>query len=95
MVDCITNLRMFEISQHLSLHQGFFTVTIDGSMALCLLPLLEAPQSVSSLAERWRQVRPLNPVTLEPTGGEEAFYLIQQMLTWLESLGYVLLECQL
>jgi 2-polyprenyl-3-methyl-5-hydroxy-6-metoxy-1,4-benzoquinol methylase len=92
LVDCITNMRMFEISQHLSLHQGF--VTIDSSMALCLLPLLETPQSVSSIAERWKQVRPVNPVTLEPTDEEAAFYLIQQMLTRLESLGYVLLECQ-
>lgn len=92
LVECITNLRMFEISRHLSLHQGF--VTIDSSMALCLLPLLEELQSVSVLAERWKQVRPVNPVTLEPTDEEEAFYLVQQMLTRLESLGYVLLECQ-
>jgi len=35
------------------------------------------PQSMSSLAERWQKLRPVNPVTLEPTTTEEA-------LTWWE-----------
>ncbi len=90
LIGCITQIRMFEISQHLLLTEGF--VTIDSTMASCLLPLLEGSQSMMSLVERWKKLRPLHPVTLEPTEDEEAFYLVQQLLTQLESLGYVLLE---
>ncbi|WP_446419797.1 methyltransferase domain-containing protein [Coleofasciculus sp.] len=92
LIESLPQLRMFEISKHLQLIEKF--VTLDTSMAVCLLLLVEAPQSMRSLVERWQQVRPLNPVTLAPTDEEKAFYLIQQMLTQLERLGYVLLERQ-
>jgi len=44
------------------------------------------------LVERWQKLRPLHPVTLEPTAAGEALELVRQALTGLESLGYVLLE---
>ena len=91
LVGCISELRMFEISQHLPIHEGF--VTIDSSSAVCLLPLLDESQSMMSLVKRWKQVRPVHPVTLEPTDEGEAFEIVKQLLTRLESLGYVLLEC--
>ncbi|MFE1744238.1 class I SAM-dependent methyltransferase [Coleofasciculus sp. H7-2] len=91
LVACISELRMFEISRHLPIHEGF--VNIDSSSAVCLLPLLDESQSMMSLVERWKQVRPVHPVTLEPTDEGEAFEIVQQLLTRLESLGYVLLEC--
>ncbi|MBD2006655.1 MULTISPECIES: class I SAM-dependent methyltransferase [Cyanophyceae] len=91
LVACISELRMFEISQHLPIHEGF--VNIDSSSAVCLLPLLDESQSMMSLVKRWKQVRPVHPVTLEPTDEGEAFEIVKQLLTRLESLGYVLLEC--
>jgi hypothetical protein len=42
--------------------------------------------------ELWKKVRPVHPVTLEPTDTEEAFHLVQQLLMRLESCGYVLLS---
>jgi hypothetical protein len=87
---CVTEIKPFIISEHLSLIQNI--VSIDSSMALCLIPLLEQTQSMASLVERWRQVRPLNPVTLEPTEEKQTFYLVQQLLLMLENLGYVMLE---
>jgi len=89
---CITDLRTFEISQHLLLAES--AVTMDSSIAVCLLPLLEKPQPMMSLVERWKQGRPVHPVTLEPTEEEEAFDIVKNLLTWLESLGYILLERQ-
>ncbi len=90
LIACVTQIRPFIISEHLSLVENL--VSIDSSMAFCLIPLLEQPQSMTSLVERWKQVRPLNPVTLEPTDENQAFYLVQQLLSMLESLGYVMLE---
>ncbi|NEP58402.1 MAG: class I SAM-dependent methyltransferase [Symploca sp. SIO2G7] len=90
LISCLTQLITFEISRHLSLVGG--VVTIDSTMATCLVPLLERGQSIVSLAEHWKKLRPLHPVTLEPTDDEDAFYLVQQLLTRLETLGYVLLE---
>lgn len=90
LIACVTEIKPFTISEHLSLVED--VVSIDSSMALCLIPLLEKPQSVTSLVERWKQVRPLNPVTLEPADEKQTFYLVQQLLLMLEKLGYVMLE---
>lgn len=90
LIACVEQLRTFSISSHLPLIEE--SVSIDSSMALCLIPLLEQPQSMMSLVERWKQVRPLDPVTLEATDPSQAFYLVQQLLLRLKSLGYVMLE---
>ena len=90
LIACVTETRPFVISEHLSLVEN--VVSIDSSMALCLIPLLEQPQSMTSLVERCKQVRPLNPVTLELTDEKQTFYLVQQLILMLESLGYVMLE---
>ncbi|NJO30807.1 MAG: methyltransferase domain-containing protein [Richelia sp. SL_2_1] len=90
LIACIAEIRPFIISQHLQVIQD--SVSIDSSMAFCLIPLLEQPQSMTNLAERWKQIRPLNPVTLEATDQSQAFYMLQQLFLRLESLGYVMLE---
>ncbi len=90
LITCVTQLVMLEMSQHLPIPEG--TVTIDSTMAACLLPLTEGSQSMMSLVERWKKLRPLHPVTLEPTEEGDAFELVKQLLTRLEGFGYVLLE---
>lgn len=87
---CITQLNPFEISQQLAIAEG--PVFLDSTTAACLLPLWQESQSMRSLLERWQKLRPVHPVTLEPTAEEEALDLMIQALTGLESLGYVLLE---
>ncbi|MEQ9353937.1 class I SAM-dependent methyltransferase [Coleofasciculus chthonoplastes] len=92
MIRCITQLNPFEISKHLPL-RGVQSL-LDSTIAACLLPLLESAQPMSSLVERWQQLRPVHPLTLEATTPEEAFELVRQALTGLEDHGYVLLERQ-
>lgn len=87
---CILQLKAFQISGYLSL--GEYPVSIDSLSAGCLLPLLEMPQSTNKIVQRWQQIRPINPVTLEPTPEKEAFELVKQMLMPLEEMGYVMLE---
>jgi len=90
LVTCLNELKMFNISQHVCPNGE--AVTIDSFMAGCLLPLMDAPQPVRALVQRFQQLRPINPVTLEPTQAEEAFELIKQLLAKLEELGYLMLE---
>jgi ubiquinone/menaquinone biosynthesis C-methylase UbiE len=86
---CVTQLKSFQISNHLNLTEA--PISIDSLSAGCLLPLLEAAQPMVTLVQRWLQIRPLNPVTLEPTSQEAAFNLVKQLLLPLEELGYVML----
>jgi hypothetical protein len=90
LVTCLTERRLFQISDHLAPKPG--VITIDTSMALCMIALLDSSQTMMSLAERWKQLRPLNPVTLEATTGSEALNIIRQFMTTMESFGYVMLE---
>lgn len=90
LVRCITQLKPFEISQQLLIPEK--PVSVDSTVAACLLPLWEAERSLMSLVERWQKLRPVHPVTLEQTTQTEAMDVVSQSLTTLESLGYVLLE---
>jgi len=92
MIRCITQLNPFEISKNLPL-MGVQSL-VDSTIAACLLPLLDSPQSMLSLIALWQQLRPVHPVTLEVTTPQEAFETVKQALTGLEENGYVLLERQ-
>ncbi len=90
LVRCITQLKPFEISQQLRFTDN--AVSVDSTVAACLLPLWEESQSMESLVERWQKLKPVDPVTLEPIAEGEALDFLRQALTGLERLSYVLLE---
>jgi 2-polyprenyl-3-methyl-5-hydroxy-6-metoxy-1,4-benzoquinol methylase len=90
LISCISQLQMFEVSKHLRTTDS--PVTIDSLIAACLLPLLDAPQKMPVLVQRWQKLRPINPVTLEATREKDGFEMVKQLLLQLENLGYVLLE---
>lgn len=90
LVTCITELQPFEISRYLQM--GDESVSIDSLMAGCLFPLLDGPRPVMSLVDRYKTLRPLDLMTLEPTQTEEAIERVKQLLLQLENLGYILLE---
>jgi 2-polyprenyl-3-methyl-5-hydroxy-6-metoxy-1,4-benzoquinol methylase len=92
LIRCVAQLQPFEISKYLPITGQ--SNLMDSTIAACLLPLWESHQEMSLLAARWQQLRPVNPVTLEPTLQEEAFEVVKQALTGLEDWGYVLLERQ-
>jgi 2-polyprenyl-3-methyl-5-hydroxy-6-metoxy-1,4-benzoquinol methylase len=89
-IRCTTQFNPFEISKYLPV-TGEQSL-VDSSVAACLLPLWEGVQSVPSLMERWQKLRPVDPVTLEPTAESEAFKVVSSSLMGLEHSGYVLLE---
>lgn len=91
MLAAVTNIKMLEIAKYLPFVKES-SLLMDSMVVCCLIPLLEKPMSMRSLVERWRYIRPVNPVNLEPIATETAFDLVKKILTTLEPIGLVLLE---
>ncbi|MGM0457284.1 MAG: class I SAM-dependent methyltransferase [Cyanobacteriota bacterium] len=88
---CIQEHRGFAISQQLSI-PGVAQVLVESVTATCLLPLFEQPQPLSTLTAFFQEMRPLNPVTGQPTSPQEAFRAVRDLLQTLESLSFVFLS---
>ncbi|MBE9191930.1 class I SAM-dependent methyltransferase [Gloeocapsopsis crepidinum LEGE 06123] len=86
----ISQLNTFEISQYLPIPEKH--VSVDSTVAACLLPLWEAPRSMLSLVKHWQKLRPVNLATLEPYSEKEALDVLSNALLGLESRGYLLVE---
>jgi hypothetical protein len=91
LLTCIAEHRAFEFSRYFDL-PTLGSVAIEGSLAACLLPLWDAPQSVQSLVDRCLTIQPIHPVTLTPTTPSEAFQTVKALLTRLETFLYLLIE---
>jgi hypothetical protein len=91
LTNCIASETPFEISRYIIV-PTLAPVAIDSTMAACLLPLWDGPQSALSLAEKWLQSRAEAAVNLEPAAQETAFDEVKELLTRLEVSLYVLLE---
>jgi len=92
LLSCIKECKSLNLSQYLTTTAD--VISIDSSMAVCLLPLLDMPQTMMALAKRWKQFRPIDPITLQSTDLEKAFELVKKTIVSLESLDYVMLERQ-
>jgi 2-polyprenyl-3-methyl-5-hydroxy-6-metoxy-1,4-benzoquinol methylase len=91
LINCIDSQTPFEIS-HYIIVPTLAPIAIDYTIAACLLPLWEGPQSVVSLVERWLQIRSQMAVNLEPVSEETAASEVKELLIGLEVFLYVLLE---
>jgi 2-polyprenyl-3-methyl-5-hydroxy-6-metoxy-1,4-benzoquinol methylase len=89
--NCIGSETLFEISHYITV-PSLAPVAIESTIAACLLPLWEGPQSVVSLVERWRSIRSLISVNLEPVSEQTASSEVKELLVGLEVFLYVLLE---
>jgi ubiquinone/menaquinone biosynthesis C-methylase UbiE len=68
------------------------TFFLDSLTLGSLLPLLDGPQSLEALKQRWLQLRPLNPSTMQLSEPDEADRPLRAILAELERIGYVMLE---
>ncbi|MGD1943530.1 MAG: class I SAM-dependent methyltransferase [Leptolyngbyaceae cyanobacterium] len=84
------NLGLLPLDQYLKIDGQ--PIGVDSSFSSCLHALLSGPKSVTTLVERWQQVRPVNLITLEPTARESAFQTVRNFLIGLERAGYLMLE---
>lgn len=65
---------------------------IEGTLAASLLPLWDSPQSMKVLVNRYQQIRPIHPITLEPIHLDGAFQTIKSLLSHLEKSLFVMIE---
>ncbi|MBD2483628.1 class I SAM-dependent methyltransferase [Planktothrix sp. FACHB-1365] len=91
LIDCIRSHRPYEISQYVKL-ATLVPIYIESFRAGCLLPLWEGKQPMMSLVERWKQIQPVDPVTLELISDQMAFEQVKELLRDLEPFLYILLE---
>ena len=80
----------------IALHKHFAidkqSFNLDDSLAGCLYPLIEQPLTMTAMCDRWRQIHPVDPVTLEPIEPQQIFQTLRSALIRLEDAGYVLIE---
>ena len=79
------------ISQYVKL-PTIVPITLESRRAACFLPLWETEQPMISLVERWQQIQPVDPVTLELIDPQIAFDQVKELLTTLDAFMYVLLQ---
>ncbi|WP_341738834.1 methyltransferase domain-containing protein [Microcoleus sp. CAWBG640] len=91
LTNCIDSQTPFEISRYIIV-PTLAPVAIDCTIAACLLPLWDGPQSVVSLVQKWLQIRSQMAVNLEPVSEQTAFEEVKELLLRLELFLYVLLE---
>jgi 2-polyprenyl-3-methyl-5-hydroxy-6-metoxy-1,4-benzoquinol methylase len=88
---CLTHGQPLPIGKFLPQVGGM--KAIDNKIVAGLLPpLLESPQSVKALVERWLQLNPLDPLTMQPMQREQIFPAIARVLMELEACRFLLLE---
>jgi SAM-dependent methyltransferase len=93
LTDCAATGQMLNTTKHFPTTTPLpETIFIDTLMSGCLLPLTHEGHRFQDLLNRWMHLRPINPLTMEPTQPEEAFEPLQQILIKLEQMGYILLE---
>jgi hypothetical protein len=91
LVKAIETATLFQINRLLDApSQG--QVFLENTNAACLLPLWDEPQPFKALVDRYLKIRPIHPITLEPTSTEVAFKAVKEMLNQLDAFLYVLLE---
>jgi 2-polyprenyl-3-methyl-5-hydroxy-6-metoxy-1,4-benzoquinol methylase len=91
LTNCIESETAFEISRYIIV-PTLAPIAIDCTIAACLLPLWNGPQSMVSLVQKWLQIRSQMAVNLEPVSEQSAFEEVKEMLIRLELFLYVLLE---
>jgi 2-polyprenyl-3-methyl-5-hydroxy-6-metoxy-1,4-benzoquinol methylase len=92
-VDSINNQQPLNLRPLLSASTGR-EVFVDTITLACLLLLMDGPLPLERFADRWRQLHPIHPITLEPLTTECAQVAVQKILMDLEVHLYVLLDYQ-
>ncbi|MEM9543768.1 MAG: class I SAM-dependent methyltransferase [Cyanobacteria bacterium P01_E01_bin.42] len=89
--ECLKRRQTLNIEQFLPQVGGASTLDYQ-IVAGLLFPLLESPQPFAALIERWMQLNPLDPLTLQPESRERIIPAIARTLIELEERRYLLLE---
>jgi SAM-dependent methyltransferase len=81
----------FEISQYIP-NVTRAAVSLPYGLAAAILPLWDGPQTLAAIVDRFCQIEPVNPVTLEAVDRAAAERLVKQLIVQLETFLYVLVD---
>jgi 2-polyprenyl-3-methyl-5-hydroxy-6-metoxy-1,4-benzoquinol methylase len=91
LIRCVREGQAFDISRDVQL-PTLAPILLEPTVAACLLPLWNEAQPIQAIAQRYRQIRAVDPVTLEPTTEVQAFEAVKDLLNRMDAFLYVLLE---
>lgn len=81
---------MLALHKHLPIANQKFE--LDSNLVGTLYGLMDGAKSLPELGDRWRQIHPVDPITLKPISSEQVMPMMRNVLTQLESAGYLLIE---
>ncbi|NJR39307.1 MAG: class I SAM-dependent methyltransferase [Leptolyngbyaceae cyanobacterium CSU_1_4] len=90
-LDCIESGRSLEVSRYIK-KPALVPIFLESSVLACLLPLWEGSQPMKALCDRYRKIKPLHPITLEPLSEAAAFEEVKTILNRMDAFLYLLIE---
>lgn len=91
LMQSILQIQPVNISPYLPI-PGLSETLVDSATITFLQPLWDGSKNTMDLVRRWHQIRPIDPITLQPETVESAFETVQQILSTMVDFGYVLVE---
>jgi len=93
LLTALENQQPFDFARIISL-PAKAPIPVDSVVAATLLTLWDGPLPIQALAQRYKILHPVNPITLEPVTDGGALEAMRKIITYLEPFLYVLPECQ-
>jgi ubiquinone/menaquinone biosynthesis C-methylase UbiE len=90
-LECIEAGRSLEVSRHIK-KPALVPIFLESTTLAWLLPLWEGAQPMMALCDRYRKIKPLHPVTLEPLPDSAAFEEVKTILNHMDAFLYILVE---
>ncbi len=91
LIECIKENKPFLISDYIKLPTQS-PIYIESMMGACLLPLWDESCSLQALVDRYLQILPIDPITLQPYSSADMMERLQKMIVSLEAFMYILAE---
>lgn len=89
LLTCCQNATPFSFSPYISISTAQ-PITLSSTQAACLLPLWEAPQTITAIAQQYLRFNPIQFPSLEPMTLAIATDQVKHLITQLEQSLYVL-----
>jgi len=88
---CIETGRSLEVSSYIK-KPALVPILIESTTLACLLPLWDGAQPMKALCDRYRKIKPLHPITLEPLSETAAFEEVKSIVNRMDAFLYLLVE---
>jgi 2-polyprenyl-3-methyl-5-hydroxy-6-metoxy-1,4-benzoquinol methylase len=90
-LNCIETGRSLEVSNYIK-KPALVPIFLESTTLTCLLPLWDRAQPMQALCDRYRKIKPLHPITLEPLSEAAAFEEVKSIVNRMDAFLYLLVE---